>query len=69
MTDRKDSRNIQTPQIKDPVPPKPRDTPPPQPRDRFPGQQGQQGGGQRQQGGGLTDPLDDLADKLPPAVN
>lgn len=61
--DRKDSRNTQTPQIKDPVPPKIRDTPPPKPRDQqFPGQQGQQGGG-------LTDPLDDLADKLPPAVN
>jgi hypothetical protein len=67
MTQRKD-RSIQTPQIKDPVPPKPRDTPPPQPSDRFPGQQGQQGGGQRQQGG-VIDPLNDLADKLPPAVN
>ncbi|PPE72118.1 hypothetical protein C3942_19655 [Solimonas fluminis] len=61
MTQHKDGRSIQTPRIKDPVPPKPRDTPPPQPRDRTPGQQGQQGG--------AADSLDDLADKLPPAVN
>lgn len=57
MEQRKESRSTQTPQIKDPVPPKPRDIPIPQPRD-------QQGQGQR-----TTDPLNDLADKLPPAVN
>ncbi len=55
MEQRKDSRNTQTPQIKDPVPPKPRDIPLPQPRD--------------QQGQRLADPLDDLTGKLPPAVN
>jgi len=68
MTQSKDARSIRTPGIKDPVPPKPRDTPPPQPRDRVPGQQGQEIGPRRQEGGGV-DPLDDLADRLPPAVN
>jgi hypothetical protein len=68
MVQRKDDRSTQTPQIKDPVPPKPQDRPPPKPSDLYPGQQGQQSGGQRQQGG-VSDPLDDLADKLPPAVN
>lgn len=50
-----DTDATKTPQITDPVPPKPRDTPPPQPKD----QPGAQGG----------DPLEDLGDKLPPAVN
>jgi len=55
MGQAKDDHASKTPRITDPVPPRPRDTPPPQPKD--------------QPAGPGEDSLEDLRDKLPPAVN